>query len=560
MIPPGVEGRSKKDQAITSKNKGKGTKSKLSLEKKRYANDDNLIRSICNLILDGFTEKSQLKFSYIYMVESALKFLMEFADNCIVVYDTILKQLLDIMKKNLTIEAPITEENEDMEIDELLSDDVDKNTCLPVYLVTRFIYIIGHMALQCYVYLKTDVLFELQNRKKAKKMSLSPNITPQVHTTGGLSFLDSMNDSQNLETEDEAERIDKVCDEELVTSNLLSKFSHFIIDICKDSLRRDVKSKDLQVAAAGALCKYMIVSKRYCEDNLQLVFSLIRNSPLPEVRLVCIVSVGDMMFNHISEVNEWNSRLYDQLSDKDPRIRKATLAVLCRCFEYGIIKIKGNHLGQVALCLVDKQRRIADEARNLFKIYAKRQEIIYNAIQNVVTYLVSSSSESRCDEEDFKKIIDYLIQFLTKVSEHESFGEKLCAKMKTAVDERQWRQLAYCFTKIIPTPKVINTLNRKIADIADKLSEPFVRESLRILIASAKKMNKGNETEISELEDKIRRVLTGEKFNPDLEEESPMKSKKTPDKRAVRGRGRGRKPLAKRSQSNFTYDMSSESD
>ncbi|CAD5121760.1 DgyrCDS10237 [Dimorphilus gyrociliatus] len=559
MIPPGVEGRSKKDQAITSKNKGKISKAKLSQEKRRYSNEDPLIRSICNLIVDGFTDKSQKKFSYIYMVESALKFLMEFADNCIIIYDTILQQLMELLKKNISTEAAPGSEQE-MELDDLLSDDNERCSFLPVYLVTRFIFIIGHMGLQCYVYLKTDVLVELQNRKKNKKLSISPNFTPQVNA-GGLSFLDSMNDSQNLETEDETERIDRVCDEELVTSNLLGKFSQFIIDICRDSLRRDVKSKDLQVAAAGALCKYMIVSKRYCEDNLQLVFSLIRNSPLADVRLICIVSVGDMMFNHISEVNEWNAKLYDQLSDKDPRIRKATLAVLCRCFEYGIIKIKGNHLGQVALCLVDKERRIVDEARNLFKIYAKRQEIIYNAIQNVVTYLVSSTSESRCDEDDFKKIIDYLIQFLTKVSEHESFGEKLCAKMKTAVDERQWRQLAYCFTKIMPTPKVVNTLNRKIADIADKLSEPFVRESLRSLISTAKKMNKGNEPEIAELEDKIRRVLTGETFNADLEDESPMKPRKTPDKRLVgRGRGKGRKPLAKKSQSNWAYEMSSESD
>ena len=50
----------------------------------------------------------------------------------------------------------------------------------------------------------------------------------------------------------------------------------------------------LQVAAVTCLCKLMCVSSEFCEDNLQLLFTLLEKSPLEVVRANIAIAIGDM--------------------------------------------------------------------------------------------------------------------------------------------------------------------------------------------------------------------------------------------------------------------------
>ena len=75
---------------------------------------------------------------------------------------------------------------------------------------------------------------------------------------------------------------------------------------------RPVVTQDtmLQVAAVTCLCKLMCVSSEFCEDNLQLLFTLLEKSPLEVVRANIAIAIGDMAicFNRYGTLSRSQSR------------------------------------------------------------------------------------------------------------------------------------------------------------------------------------------------------------------------------------------------------------
>jgi condensin complex subunit 1 len=78
----------------------------------------------------------------------------------------------------------------------------------------------------------------------------------------------------------------------------------------------------------------------------------------------------------------------------------------------GQVKVKGQ-LGEMAKCLEDEDKRIADLARMFFTELSTKDNAVYNHFVDMFSLL---SADKEMDEDNFRKIVRFLLGFVEKVS------------------------------------------------------------------------------------------------------------------------------------------------
>lgn len=68
--------------------------------------------------------------------------------------------------------------------------------------------------------------------------------------------------------------------------------------------------------------------------------------------------------------------MYDRLKDNDSRVRKNTLMVLTHLILNDMIRVKGQ-ISEMAVCLEDKEQRIADLAKLFFHELSQKGNSLY---------------------------------------------------------------------------------------------------------------------------------------------------------------------------------------
>lgn len=137
--------------------------------------------------------------------------------------------------------------------------------------------------------------------------------------------------------EGEIAYIQHLLEKEVVVSNLLGAFVPLILNICARGSSvhvklsflfrieilspTAVKQDDLvKECAILALCKYMCVSSSFCEQNLQLLFSLLSphtstcDEESQRLRANIVIAVGDLAFRFPNLLEPWTKHIYQPLS------------------------------------------------------------------------------------------------------------------------------------------------------------------------------------------------------------------------------------------------------
>jgi condensin complex subunit 1 len=97
----------------------------------------------------------------------------------------------------------------------------------------------------------------------------------------------------------------------------------------------------------------------------------------PDIRSNVVIALGDVAVSFSSIIDENSNELYRGLNDESLMVKKNTLMVLTHLILNGMIKVKGQ-LGEMAKCLEDPDRRIADLAKLFFTELSTKDNAIYN--------------------------------------------------------------------------------------------------------------------------------------------------------------------------------------
>ncbi|KAG5981511.1 hypothetical protein E4U55_002866 [Claviceps digitariae] len=318
--------------------------------------------------------------------------------------------------------------------------------------LSQLLFIVGHVAIKQIVHLELCEL-DFKRRKQEKEKQTSAKADKDKEDVDELDLIGGT-------TEDDfTEAMAHIRERELLygPDSLLAIFGPLVSEICANNTT--YADKGLQAAATLCLAKLMCVSSEYCEMNLPLLITIMERSPDATVRSNAVIALGDMAvcFNHL--IDENTDFLYRRLADDDASVKRTCLMTLTFLILAGQVKVKGQ-LGEMAKCLEDEDRRIADLARMFFTELSTKDNAVYNHFVDMFSLL---SSGGRMHEESFRRIIRFLLGFVEKDKHAKQLAEKLAARLPRCETERQWNDVAFA----------LGLLPHKNEEIAKIVTEGF---------------------------------------------------------------------------------------
>ncbi|KAL2258201.1 hypothetical protein VTK26DRAFT_8581 [Humicola hyalothermophila] len=338
--------------------------------------------------------------------------------------------------------------------------------------LSQLLFIVGHVAIKQIVHLELCELdFKRRKQEKEKAAGASKtrsslgNSTSSRKTSAQHKPKPEEDEGDELDliggtTEDDfTEAMAHIRERELLygPSSLLAMFGPLVSEICANNTT--YKDRNLQQAATLCLAKLMCVSSEYCEANLPLLITIMERSTDATVRSNAVIALGDMAvcFNHL--IDENTDFLYRRLADPEPSVKRTCLMTLTFLILAGQVKVKGQ-LGEMAKCLEDEDKRIADLARMFFTELSTKDNAVYNHFVDMFSLL---SADSALGEEGFRRVVRFLLGFVEKDKHAKQLAEKLAARLARCETERQWNDVAFA----------LGLLQHKNEDINKLVAEGF---------------------------------------------------------------------------------------
>ncbi|XP_069703056.1 condensin complex subunit 1 [Periplaneta americana] len=491
----------------------------------RFPRDHEIFTNITDILKSGLWNMNDD--NYICMSAEAIDVIYQLAEQPDIICGTLLQELIAQVKLG---KAP---ENE---FDALLEEPSQKPsepssevpTSCPVEVMSRLVFMIGHVSLRHMLYLDIAVFCELKRRnflreerdeaaniKNKKKKRQSRGDKSALVNASYVSASETPRNRQDPSEDDEmgvvgavaddqeAEYILNVCENDIVTGeNLLASLSPLLVTICTNPKKySDIK---LQTAASLSLAKMMMVSSTFCDEHLQLLVTVMEKSTEPAIRSNLIVSLGALAYRFPNITEPWTPHIYGRLRDSSCDVREGTMMVLTQLIMNDMIKVKGQ-ISEIALCIVDSEEVIADMAQTFFRELAQKGNALYNVMPDIISRL--STPDSQLKEENFKTIMKFIMPLIQKDRQMESLVEKLCLRFRLSQSERQWCDLSYCLSLLQYSDRSLRRLSENLSCYADKLHSPKVYEIFNSILTSISKTTKPElKAVVDELDAKIKEL------------------------------------------------------
>ncbi|KAH0845504.1 hypothetical protein AYO21_09600 [Fonsecaea monophora] len=352
----------------------------------------------------------------------------------------------------------------------------------PSIALSQLLFAVGHIAIKQIVHLELcelDFKRRKQDQEKNKQEANSPldkSSGPTPRQRKRTAAEEVLAEKQKEEERDELDLIGGTTEDDFTEAiahirerellygphSLLANFGPLVTEICANNTA--YKDRNLQAQATLCLAKLMCVSSEYCEKNLPLLITILERSNDPIVRSNAVIALGDMAvcFNHL--IDENTDFLYRRLNDADESVKRTCLMTLTFLILAGQVKVKGQ-LGEMAKCLEDGDKKIADLARMFFTELATKDNAVYNQFVDMFSVLTQEGplEGGVMEEEAVKRILKFLCGFIEKDKHAKNLAEKLAARLNRCANKRQWDDTAYA----------LSLLQHKNEDITRRIQEGY---------------------------------------------------------------------------------------
>uniref|UniRef100_A0A1B0AGG3 Condensin complex subunit 1 n=1 Tax=Glossina pallidipes TaxID=7398 RepID=A0A1B0AGG3_GLOPL len=459
---------------------------------------------------------------------------------------------------------------------------------MPVFLLTRFIFMIGYMALKEMIFLDIDVynnmkyrqeLTECEQKKKKsaftncngnrrKTANLNMSATESLKRLTGAAAEPQQEPDEDLvgaTAEDNvAELINHICEEILFHDEnaLLPKLFPYILEICKYPFK--YSDSALQQSASLALVRFMCVSSRICESYMPFLMNILSHTKNIKIKCNIVIGLSDLTFRFPNIIEPWTGHFYSTLHDENTELRLTAVKMLSHLILHEMIRVKGQ-IADLAICIVDDNDEIKNITQQFFKEIANKSNILYNVLPDIISKL--SDSSSNLEEEKYRIIMRYILGLIHKDRQVETLVEKLCLRFPVTREERQWRDIAYCLSLLSYNEKTIKKLIDNLQHFKDKVQIDEVYQSFKLIISNTSKLAKPElKTLIGELETRINDCLKireptneDEERNSENDKETGRKLRclqKKSGKTSTRSNNRRRRGKQDSSQSSSPHESS----
>ncbi|KAJ1292247.1 hypothetical protein BS78_02G377600 [Paspalum vaginatum] len=371
--------------------------------------------------------------------------------------------------------------------------------------LSRFLFVISHIALNHLVYIETSVKkIQKQKRKNEKSQATSEDLQSDSSKSSearGINAELGLGATIDIAIESLAERAEKeiVCCSE---KNLIGHCGPFLSVLCRN-LTLLQKFPELQASAMLALCRLMIIDAEFCEANLQILFTVAENAPSQIVRSNCTIALGDLAVRFPNLLEPWTEYIYARLRDPSASVRKNAVLVISHLILNDMMKVKG-YINEMAVRIEDEDERISSLAKLFFHELSKKGN---NPIYNLLPDILGRLCNQHLKDETFCNIMQFLICSIKKDKQMEALVDKLCNRFAGVNDVRQWEYISYCLSQLTFTEKGLKKLIDNFKMFEHALSEDSVMNHFRTVTSKCKKFAKPElKACIEEFEEKLIKV------------------------------------------------------
>ncbi len=415
----------------------------------------------------------------------------------------------------------------------------DQNECHSLRL-SRFFFVVGHISLKLLVYTESisgavrgaNAARTVSKQEQADKAKADRTGNQEEEDNDDIEAELGMAQAAEAETEN---KVAEISEKEIVGKGLIDLYTSILIQIIANESGQ-YSSEILKQSSVLALCKFMCISKSFCEKHLPLLFLTLANAPKRDITLRAntVIALGDLAFRFPNEVEPYTSRIYACLRDNSTRVRLHTLMVLTHLILNDMVKVKGQ-VCEIALCLRDSEIRIRDMARLLFHELSKRSNNpIYNLLPEIVSRL---SSMPGVKNDDFRSIMAFLLNFIKKERQAEMLVEKLCQRFTKCTSISQKANISFCLANVKFNEKCIKILNDNFNLYKDSLFDEDVFKHFTSIVSKTKKFAKPELRQyVEEWEEKLKK-----QSEMGLENAETDKKAERAKRQAAKQRGRSRK-------------------
>lgn len=479
----------------------------------RLARDDELFQRLETILVDSLTNiECKHWFS---LCDESMRIIFDMAESPDKIGESIFNKMSDeLLRNSVQSNSLVNQENRNESPDFVFQPSTMQTTTgsgatttqihqnmeqVDSMALARFIHFLGDLALDLAVFLELHVLIELKKRTATTNDDVNHNISThnisissrrRSRRYGGANkSMDEANLEEEIglggaEAEDaEMEFIGGICDEEVVCGNsLLAKMSRVIIEVCTDPVR--YPNIELKLSSCLALAKYMMVSAKYCNNHLRLLFTILERSKENHIKINLLVAISDLCIRFPNQLDGWTGKIFDCLQSDDVAVRRAALKILSRLVLSDILKAK-DQISTIANLIVDKDDQIASFSRHFFLELSKKLNAIYNVLPDIISRL--SDSKNGIEEPDFRIVMKFMFELIDKSHHIDRLVDKLCGRFMDTDDERHWCDLAFCLSLLKYSDKSMAKLYDKFDCYKDKLCIDSVKESITSVIANYRK-------------------------------------------------------------------------
>ncbi|GLV35189.1 CAP-D2 condensin subunit [Carabus blaptoides fortunei] len=391
-----------------------------------------------------------------------------------------------------------------------------------------FVHILGIIAIRQFCFLDVTVYKELKRRvhvrekkkkdsrdEKKKKKDKSILDISKASASSRLNLPDRIDDCDEsflegaIADDTEAEFILNVCENEIVTANLLGQYTHMLIHIIKHP--STYADRSLQASTALALTRFMTVSSRLCQDNLQLLMTVLEKSKYPSVKNNIIVGLADMLHRFPNVIEPWSAHLYKTVKDENETVRITAVTIISKLIMEDMLRVKGT-IADVALCIVDECPEIVRMTEDFFRALTQKNNVIYNVFPDIVSRL--SNDMNQINEDVFRKVLTFLVSLIDKDKQMESLVDKLCMRLSTTEKVRVWRDIAFCLTLLNQNERSLGKMEENFGCFKTRLEDDAVYD---LLISIVHKYRNSSKDEVKSVAMRLEQLFrNGEITQEDL--------------------------------------------
>ncbi|MBA0561826.1 hypothetical protein Golob_018624, partial [Gossypium lobatum] len=406
---------------------------------------------------------------------------------------------------------------------------------IQVVKLSRYLFVASHVAMNQLAYIESCVR-KIQKQKGNKgKVDSEGTENAETQKDNGINAELGLAASEDAVLDTLAERAEKeiVCGS-YSEKNLIGECAPFLSKLCRNFVLMQ------KASAMLALCRFMIIDAKFCDENLQLLFTVVENAPSEIVRSNCTIALGDLAVRFPNLLEPWTENMYARLKDPSVTVRKNAVLVLSHLILNDMMKVKG-YINEMAVRVEDNDERISNLARLFFHELSKKGS---NPIYNLLPDILGKLSTQDLQKESFCNIMQFLIGSIKKDKQMESLVEKLCNRFSGVTgmlslisltsfciysskmisfllcpllniivpkflnlvkkDVLQWENISYCLSQLSFTEKGVKKLIESFKTYEHALSEDSVMDHFRNIINKGKKFAKPElKVCIEEFEEKL---------------------------------------------------------